>query len=167
MAHITHIHIPKTDHVRARTTSHHIPSDPSTTSRSPLRSLCSARSISILALLAFVVGSAWGANHESDGCPRLSINGSVPRNVRPGQIVTYMLRVKNLGSVPVKNLYIDAELPPSVEFPAPPKREGWDQLQSWTVSPKSLTYDGVFDLGTTIELQNVRMCVLKQTGGGV
>lgn len=113
------------------------------------------------ALLALVVGSAWGTyNYDPLTCPRMSIKASVPRNVRPGQIVTYKVMVSNDGPNPIHNLFVDAELPPYVVFPVPPKREGWGQKQSWTVSPKSLAYDRVEDLGSVIVLRNVRACAL-------
>lgn len=109
---------------------------------------------SLLALLAFA-GGAWGIYDDPSGCPRMSIKASVDLAVRPGQIVTYKIRVTNHGRATVQNLFIDAELPPYVEYPAPPKRVGWGQ-QSYSIAPKGLANDGVADLGTTIELENVR-----------
>lgn len=112
------------------------------------------RAVSSLLALVALAGGAWGIYDDPSGCPRMSIKASVDRSVRPGQVITYKVRVKNLGRAPVQNIYIDAELPAYVVYPAPPKR---GQQASYSIAPRDLANDGVADLGSTIELQNVRM----------
>lgn len=110
----------------------------------------------LLVLLASA-GSVWGTYTNPPDCPRMRIKASVARSVRPGQTLTYKIRVKNGGKAAIENLYIEAQLPPYVTYPVPPKREGSVQVKpSYGVSPKGVTFDRVANLGNVIELENVR-----------
>lgn len=108
----------------------------------------------LLGLLA-LAGGAWGSYQvPTPGCPRMSIKASVGRSVSPGQVVTYKIRVKNSAGVAIENLYIDADLPAYVLYPVPPQAR--KTKPPYSISPKGLTNGGVVDLGSTIQLQQVR-----------
>lgn len=115
----------------------------------------------LLGLLAWAGAAQASYQYSVVDCPRLSIRARAERSVRPGQIVSYKVQLKNSLKTPVHHVFIEATLPPWVIYPVPPKREGLGQPRSYAVSPKYLLYDGVDDLGTVIQLKNVSVPARK------
>lgn len=114
----------------------------------------------IFLLLLASAGSVCGIYSFPPDCPPgMAIKARVARSVRPGKILTYTVRVKNSGRVPIQNLYIEADLPNYVTYPVP-GRPGPSYVlgpgPSYVLAPKRLTFDQVtVGAGNVVVLENV------------
>lgn len=80
--------------------------------------------ITLFTILACADRASGSYEYSAVDCPRLSIKAGVKKTLRPGQVVSYKIRIQNNLNAPVQHVYIEAELPPYVIYPVPAKREG-------------------------------------------
>lgn len=115
----------------------------------------------ILGLLLGLIGGVRAIYDFGPDCPHFNITAKAPKRVRPGQTLTYAIRVTNRGQQAIEQLFIEAQLPDYMEFPVPPK-VGRAPKPSFTVWPKSITYETVSrPLGNGIVLENVRRSLTR------
>lgn len=113
-------------------------------------------------LLALVMGPAWATFDFGPDCPLFNITTKVARRVRPGQTLTYAIRVKNAGPQTIEQLNIEAELPDYMEWPVPPKA-GRAPKPSFSVWPTTVAYERISrPLGNVVVLENVSRLLARQ-----